>query len=129
MVPPYSLWISRVPRYSGYRLPIFVFAYKTLTSSGAASHPLRLTSIVRVSVRTPCVFLLTVWPLSLSLATTHEISVDFSSSAYLDVSVRRVPLIYLFDSAYHSRFFTVRVSPFGYPRIDAYLQLPVAFRS
>ena len=44
---------------------------------------------------TPYVFLLTVWPLSLSLATTHEISVDFSSSGYLDVSVPRVPLIYL----------------------------------
>ncbi len=36
-----------------------------------------------------------VWPLSLSLATTKEISVDFSSSPYLDVSVQAVPLIYL----------------------------------
>ena len=31
-----------------------------------------------------------VWPLSLSLATTQEISVDFSSSPYLDVSVQAV---------------------------------------
>ena len=37
-----------------------------------------------------------VWPLSLSLATTQEISVDFSSSPYLDVSVQAVSLIYLF---------------------------------
>ena len=36
-----------------------------------------------------------VWPLSLSLATTQEISVDFSSSPYLDVSVQAVPLINL----------------------------------
>ena len=36
-----------------------------------------------------------VWPLSLSLATTQEISVDFSSSPYLDVSVQAVSLIYL----------------------------------
>ena len=45
---------------------------------------------------TPSVFLPTVWPLSLSLATTREISFDFSSSAYLDVSVRRVPPAQLF---------------------------------
>ena len=44
---------------------------------------------------TPKEFLLSVWPLSLSLATTQEISVDFSSSPYLDVSVQAVSLIYL----------------------------------
>ena len=32
-----------------------------------------------------------VWPLPLSLAATQGISVDFSSSGYLDVSVPRVP--------------------------------------
>ena len=32
-------------------------------------------------------------------------------------------------SVYVSRFFTVSVSTFGYLRIEAYLQLPVAFRS
>ena len=46
-------------------------------------------------VLTPSVLLLLVWPLSLSLATTREISVDFSSSSYLDVSVQRVPFINL----------------------------------
>ena len=45
---------------------------------------------------TPDSLLIPVWPLSLSLATTHKISVDFSSSPYLDVSVQEVPLIYLF---------------------------------
>ena len=44
---------------------------------------------------TPKELLLSVWPLSRSLATTEEISVDFSSSPYLDVSVQAVPLIYL----------------------------------
>ena len=39
--------------------------------------------------------LLTVWPLPFSLATTHGISFDFSSSPYLDVSVQAVPLINL----------------------------------
>ena len=33
-----------------------------------------------------------VWALSISLAATLEIDVSFSSSGYLDVSVRRVPL-------------------------------------
>ena len=40
---------------------------------------------------TPKELLLSVWPLSRSLATTEEISVDFSSSPYLDVSVQAVP--------------------------------------
>ena len=44
---------------------------------------------------TPKGLLLLVWPLSISLATTLEISVDFSSSSYLDVSVQAVSLIYL----------------------------------
>ena len=44
------------------------------------------------AVRTPKEFLLSVWPLPRSLATTYGISVDFSSSPYLDVSVQAVPL-------------------------------------
>ena len=52
------------------------------------------------AVLTPKIFLLSVWPLPRSLATTSGISVDFSSSPYLDVSVQAVPLVYLFDSVY-----------------------------
>ena len=37
----------------------------------------------------------TVWAPSISLATTLEIDVSFSSSGYLDVSVHRVPFITL----------------------------------
>ena len=37
------------------------------------------------------ILLFQVWPLPLSLAATHGISFDFSSSAYLDVSLRQVP--------------------------------------
>ena len=47
------------------------------------------------SVLTPKVFLLSVWPLPRSLATTYGISVDVFSSPYLDVSVQAVPLIHL----------------------------------
>ena len=67
----------------------------TLTFFGAPSHALLLGYTMRYAVRTPKGFLLSVWPLSLSLATTQEISVDFFSSPYLDVSVQAVPLIHL----------------------------------
>ena len=71
------------------------FTYKTITSFGRASHPVRLTSRIHIAVLTPKILLLSVWPLPLSLATTSGISFDFSSSPYLDVSVQGVPLIYL----------------------------------
>ena len=48
-----------------------------------------------VSVLTPILFLTSVWPLPISLATTLGISFDFSSSPYLDVSVREVPFLNL----------------------------------
>ena len=95
MGPPYSLQIPRVCRYSGYRSLTSDFVYETLTLFDWASHPIRLSSMMLSPVRTPSVLLLLVWPLSLSLATTRKISVDFSSSGYLDVSVPGVPLIYL----------------------------------
>ena len=95
MGPPYSLQIPRVCRYSGYRSLTSDFVYETLTLFDWASHPIRLSSMMLPPVLTPSVLLLLVWPLSLSLATTREISVDFSSSSYLDVSVQRVPVINL----------------------------------
>ncbi len=92
MVPLSSLRIPRARRYSVYPR-LLNFAYRTLTFFGWASHPillsLRLVMIPR-SIAT------SVRPLSLSLAATHKISFDFSSSPYLDVSVREVPLTYLF---------------------------------
>ena len=93
MVPPSSLRVPRARRYSGYRTPLRRFVYRTLTVYGWASHPIPLRLRVLASVLTPVVFLRPVWPLPISLATTFGISFDFSSSAYLDVSVRRVPFI------------------------------------
>ena len=95
MGPPYSHRIPRVRWYSGYGCLRLCFAYMAITSSGGSSQILRLHSRIASTVRTPNVFLLSVWPLSLSLATTRKISVDFSSSGYLDVSVPRVPPIWL----------------------------------
>ena len=92
------------------------------------SHALRLRFTLHVAVLTPKIFLPLVWPLPLSLATTDGISVDVSSSPYLDVSVQAVPFAYLFDSVYDDRVLLCRVSPFGNPRIEGCFHLPVAYR-
>ena len=95
MVPPYSHGIPRVPQYSGYSLLDSDVEYETFTLFGRPSHTVLLSYPMHSAVRTPEELLPPVWPLSISLATTLEISVDFFSSPYLDVSVQAVPLIYL----------------------------------
>ena len=129
MVPPSSHRVSRVRRYSGYSSRISPFAYETLTPSGASSHTLRLDYVLLVAVRTPEVLLPPVWPLPLSLATTRRISVDVFSSPYLDVSVQAVPLIHLCIQCMMIKHDFNRIAPFGNLRINAYLRLPVAYRS
>ena len=128
MVPPSSHRVSRVRRYSGSSPRISLFAYETLTPSGASSHTLQLNVLLLPAVRTPKVLLPPVWPLPLSLATTQGISVDVFSSPYLDVSVQAVPSIHLWIQCMVTGLDSGRVSPFGYPRIDACFRLPVAFR-
>ena len=91
MGPLPSLQITRVCRYSGFRLPVQRFAYEILTLSDRPSHVVRLQFRMIFSVLTPMAFLSSVWPLPISLATTFGISFDFFSSPYLDVSVREVP--------------------------------------
>ena len=129
MVPPSSHRVSRVRRYSGYSWPLCPFAYVTLTLFRWPSHAILLSLNLHVAVRTPEVLLPPVWPLPRSLATTSGISVDFSSSPYLDVSVQAVPLTYLWIQYAMTDRYIRRIAPFRYPRIKAYLQLPVAFRS
>ena len=53
MVPPSSLRISRVHRYSGSGLSCFVFAYESITLFGSASQLIRLTLQVRLTVLNP----------------------------------------------------------------------------
>ena len=63
---------------------------------------------------------------SRSLVATEEISVDFFSSGYLDISVPRVRLCIL---CIQIQIPLKRwVSPFGHPRIKACCQLPEAYR-
>ena len=103
--------------------------YVTLTLFRRPSHAVPLDSQIHIAVRTPKVLLLLVWPLPRSLATTSGISVDFSSSPYLDVSVQAVPRVRLFDSTHADRVLLCRVSPFGNLRVKAYVQLTAAYRS
>ena len=84
---PAVLWI--LPAVSAFHLHDF-----HVLRSGFPSCSIKLRHCFLQSA-TPTELLPSVWPLSISLATTLEISVDFFSSPYLDVSVREVPLIYL----------------------------------
>ena len=77
------------------RSTLIIFDYGTLTLYGWPSQTILLTIAVLQHVHTPEILLPLVWPLPISLATTFGISFDFSSSAYLDVSVQRVPSVNL----------------------------------
>ena len=129
MVPPVSHGVSRVPRYSGTQLKQFGFRLRV-------SHPLWMAFpyhsanlLSRCAGPQPQRINPLVWPLPRSLATTNGISVDFSSSPYLDVSVQAVPHLRLFDSTQVDGVLLHRVSPFGNLRIKAYVPLPEAYRS
>ena len=130
VVHPSSHRVSRVRRYSGYQLPVFSFAYGTLTLCGRLSHAVQLdTSDHDAGPNPENPEGLSVWPPPRSLATTSGISVDVFSCPYLDVSVQGVPLVRLFYSPHDTQVLPVWVSPFGNLRIKAYLQLPEAYRS
>ena len=101
----------------------------TLTLFRWPSHAILLNLILHIAVQTPKVLLLLVWPLPRSLATTDGISVDVFSSPYLDVSVQAVPLIHLCIQCMMIKHDFNRIAPFGNLRINAYLRLPVAYRS
>ena len=129
MVPPVSHRVSRVRRYSGSSLLGLLFAYGALTLCGRPSQTFQLRMFSRDDCPQPQRINPLVWPLPRSLATTYGISVDFSSRSYLDVSVQIVPHVHLFDSMHVTWILSMWVAPFGNPRINGYLLLPVAYRS
>ena len=117
VVHPSSHGVSRVPRYSGYRLTQIVFHLR-------GSHPLwpafpcrSPNLLLRYVSPQPRRINPPVWPLPRSLATTDGISVDVFSSPYLDVSVQAVSHVRLFDSTHADGGLLRRVPPFGNPRI------------
>ena len=95
MDPPASHRVSRVRRYSGATRRGSGFAYGAVTRSG---RPSQAVPLARAFVTAQCVVPqprrgLRARRFDLgprSLATTRGISLDFSSSGYLDVSVPRV---------------------------------------
>ena len=129
MVPPVSHRVSRVRRYSGYSLTQIAFRLRGCHPLWPAFPYRSARLLCRCVSPQPRGINPSVWPLPRSLATTSGISVDFSSSPYLDVSVQAVPYVRLFYSTHVDRVLLCRVSPFGNLRINAYVPLPVAYRS
>ena len=129
VVHPVSHGVSRVPRYSGSRLPVFSFGYGALTLYSQPSHAVLLDTSGLDVCPQPRRINPPVWPPPRSLATTCGISFDVFSSPYLDVSVQAVPYVHLFDSMHVTGVLLQWVSPFGNLRITGYLLLPEAYRS
>ena len=129
VVHPVSHGVSRVPRYSGSRLPVFSFGYGALTLYSQPSHAVLLDTSGHDVCPQPRRINPPVWPPPRSLATTCGISVDVFSWPYLDVSVQAVPLVHLFDSMHDTGVLLQWVPPFGNLRINGYLLLPAAYRS
>ena len=117
--------ITHVPPYSGYYQVYKIFRVRGF-------HPLQPTvpscstilyKSMMQSYNPEIAETISVWAISISLAATPEITIVFSSYAYLDVSVQRIcPLSGNTSSMYW-------VPPFGNQRITNYLHLPVAYRS
>ena len=129
MVPPVSHRVSRVRRYSGYSLIQIAFRLRDYHPLWSA-FPYRSARLsYRCVSPQPRRINPSVCPLPRSLATTSGISVDFSSSSYLDVSVQTVPHVHLFYSMHVDGVLLHRVSPFGNLGIKGCLRLPQAYRS
>ena len=91
MVPACSVKVPRVSTYSGYRHVFRLFAYGAFTLSGWLSQNHSATLDESIMRSEPQDARTLVWALPISLAATFGITVVFSSSGYLDVSVHRVP--------------------------------------
>ena len=123
MVSARSHKIPRVSCYSGSCQLHFGFAYASFTLCGWSFQYHSATKDPALCSPNPMVH--APW---FGLAATCGIILIFSSSGYLDVSVHRVPSVWLW--IYHTvTGCASRVPPFRHLRINAYVQLPAAFRS
>ncbi len=101
---PVVLWI--LPRFPGLRLR----GFHPLRPVFPGPFPCPFQSLVQSEPRSART---AVWALPVSLAATPGIDVSFSSSGYLDVSVRRVPFHALWIQAWIHGVF-----PCGFPHSD-----------
>ena len=113
MVPACSVKVPRVSTYSGYRHVYRPFAYGAFTLSGWLSQNHSAKTLESIMRSEPQSARTLVWALSISLAATFEITVVFSSSGYLDVSVHRVPFHTLWIGVWMTG-----VCPAGFPHSD-----------
>ena len=123
MVPPDSDRVPPAPPYSGFGL-----GRHTVSRTGLSPAPARLSRRVPLPCTSPCrppynparASTPAVWALPLSLAATRGVTVVFLSSAYLDVSVRRVSHLNIGWHASSVPGFPIRTSadhrPFAPPR-------------
>ena len=113
MVPAHSHKIPRASWYSGSCLLNSPFAYGAFTLSGRSSQDRSARLIEWIlqseprSARTP------VWAPPFSLAATYGIAFSFCSSGSLDVSVHRVPSVWLW--IHHT---VTEVCSAGFPHSD-----------
>ena len=113
MVPAYSHKVSRVSWYSGSCCVISDFTYGAFTLSGRSSQNRSVILNESRPQSEPQSARTLVWALSISLAATLEIDVSFFSSGYLDVSVHRVPSVYLWI-----QYTVTEVCSAGFPHSD-----------
>ncbi len=121
--PPGSCENSN-PHYSRHFLIKHRYAYGAITLYGKPFQKyFHLRCLIkRKAHNTTCPLRDSVWTLSFSIAFTHDISFDFSSSPYWDVSIRGVP------NPYGSLPKKQEVL-LGYLRIIGSMRLPGAYRS
>ncbi len=91
----------------------FFFAYGTFTLSGRLFQNRSAKSITGMSRSLPRNACTPVWASPISLAATFGITFVFFSSAYLDVSVQRVPSVYLWI-----HYTVTEVCSVGFPHSD-----------
>ena len=92
MVPAHSIKVSRVSMYSGSCCVLHDFVYQAVTVFGRLSQNRSTINLQSRMQSEPHDARIMVWAEAVSLAATSAIDVSFFSSAYLDVSVQRVPL-------------------------------------
>ena len=113
MVPALSHKVSRVSWYSGYRSAYRNFIYGAFTLSGRSFQDRSANNRESIMQSEPRHARTSVWALPVSLAATPGIDVSFSSSGYLDVSVRRVPSVNLWI-----QLTVTKVCLVGFPHSD-----------
>ena len=94
MVLANSHRVSPAPRYSGSQPHSNLYMYGTFTLYGQVFQTCSISDLNNsVGPTTPCNRSYRVWAIPRSLATTCGITIVFSSSGYLDVSVLRVVVL------------------------------------